>query len=95
MLVLEKRTCPSDKMPPKQVKIKNRFLILCPILFCFLILTFLGAILSQRQVCIFETSIKFSIFLIPNMTYFKEKHFHLSEEPFFKFFDRKTKNKKK
>jgi hypothetical protein len=43
----------------------------------FLILTFLGGILSLRQVCFFEISLKFSIFFIPYMTYFKKKKFHL------------------
>jgi len=47
--------------------------------------------LSLRQVCIFEISIKFSIFFIPNMTYFKEQKFHLRRAIFFKFFYRKTK----
>ncbi len=82
MLILKKPTCLSDKMPPK--------ILLSPIFFRFLILTSLGVILSRRQVCILEISIKFLIFLIPNMTYFKEKIFtsqkgHLSnfltEEP--------------
>jgi hypothetical protein len=53
---------------------------------------FLGGISSLRQVCFFKISIKFSFF-IPNMTYFKEKNFHLSEGPFFKIFH--TRNKKR
>jgi hypothetical protein len=51
---------------------------------------FYGEHLSQRQVCFFEISIKFSIFFIPNMTYFKKKNFHLSEEQILKFFNTKT-----
>ncbi len=79
-----------DKMPPKKVKIKKqKKWDLANLENSFFILTFLGGILSLRQVCFFEISIKFSIFLIPYMTYFKKKNFHLTEELILKFFNTK------
>jgi hypothetical protein len=63
MLNSKKQTCLSDKMAPKKVKIKKRFSNFDKsYFFRFLILTFFGAILSLRQVCFYEFSIKFSIF---------------------------------
>jgi hypothetical protein len=52
-------------------------------------LTFSGSILSLRYIYIFETSIKFLNFLIPNMTYLKEQKNYLSEGLFFTFLDTK------
>ncbi len=49
----------------------------------------LGGILPLRQVGFFEISIKFLIFFIPYMTYFKTKFFHLSEGPDFKIYQHK------
>ncbi len=69
------QTYVSDTMPPKKVKIKKtKKWGLANLENSFLILTFLGGILSLRQVCFFEISLKFSI-LIPYMTYFKKKIF--------------------
>ncbi len=66
MLISKMQTYLSDKMPPKKVKIKKRKKWdLANLEFSFLILTFLGGILSLRQVCFFEISFKFSIFLYP------------------------------
>jgi hypothetical protein len=63
MLISRKQTCLNDKMPPKKVKIKKRKKWnFAKLDYSFLILTFWGGILSQRQVCFFEISIKFSIF---------------------------------
>jgi hypothetical protein len=63
MLISKMQTYLSDKMPPKKVKIKKRKKWdLANLENSFLILTFLGGILSLRQVCFFEISLKFSIF---------------------------------
>jgi hypothetical protein len=63
MLVSKMQTYLSDKMPPKKIKIKKeKKWDLANLENSFLILTFLGGILSLRQVCFFEISIKFSIF---------------------------------
>ncbi len=60
-------------------------------LFGFLILTFLGTILSLRYINILEISTKWSI-LIPNMTYFKkEKKFTSQKGSFSNFL---TQNRK-
>jgi hypothetical protein len=54
------------KMPPKKVKLKNdKKWDLANLENSFLILTFLGGILSLRQVCLFKISLKFLIFLYP------------------------------
>jgi hypothetical protein len=63
MLISKMQTYLSDKMLPKKVKIKKRKKWdLANLEFSFFILTFLGGILSQRQVYFFELSFKFSIF---------------------------------
>jgi hypothetical protein len=63
MLISKMKTCLSDKMLPKKVKIKKRKKMgLRKFRIQFLILTFFGGILSLRQVCFFELSFKFSIF---------------------------------
>jgi len=99
MMISKIQTCLSDKMLPKKVKIKKPKKMglsqIWTFKISFFILTFFGIILSLRQVGIFEISIKFSIFFIPNMTYFKKKKFHLSEGPFFKFSDTKNDSRKK
>jgi hypothetical protein len=99
MLISKKQTCLSDKMPPpqkKKLKLKKRFLIsLSPIFFVFLILTFLGGILPLMQVCIFDISIKFSIFFIPIMTYYNEKNFTSQNGHFSTFLTEKPKKGRK
>ncbi len=63
MLISKLQTYLSDKMPPKKIKIKKRKKWdLANLELSFLILTFMGGILSLRQVCFFELSFKFSIF---------------------------------
>ncbi len=63
MLISKKQTCLSDKMPTEKVKIKKRKKWdLAKLENSFLIITFFGGILSLRQVCFFEISIKFLIF---------------------------------
>jgi hypothetical protein len=84
----------SDEMPPEKVKIKKRKKWdLAKLENSFLILTFWGAILSLRQVCFFEISIKFSIF---DTVYdiFKKK-IHVSEGPILKFINTETKQRQK
>jgi hypothetical protein len=56
MLISKLQTYHSDKMPPKKVKIKKlKKLDLANLENSFLILTFLGGILSLRQVCFFKS----------------------------------------
>jgi hypothetical protein len=66
MLISKIPTCLSDKMLPKKVKIKKPKKMglsqIWTFKISFFILTFFGIILSLRQVGIFETSVKFSIF---------------------------------
>ncbi len=72
----KKQTCLSDTIPPpqKKSKIKKPFILLSPkFFFFFFLLSSFAGILSLRYVYIFEIRIKFSIFLISNMTYFKER----------------------
>jgi hypothetical protein len=54
-LISKMQTYFSCKMPPKKVKIKKQK----KFKYSFLILTLLGGVLSQRQVCLFEISTKF------------------------------------
>jgi hypothetical protein len=95
MLISTTQTCLSDKMSPQKVKLKKLIsnFARSDFLLLFLLVTFLVGILSQRYVRIFEISIKFSIFSIPNMTHFEEKQFYTSEGQFLKFFH--TRNNKK
>ncbi len=68
-------------MPPKKLKLKNdEKWDLANLENSFLILTFFGGILSLKQVLLFWNQFKILDFLIPYMTYFKKKKFHLSEE---------------
>ena len=63
MLISKMQTYLSDKMPPKKLKLKNdKKWDLANLENSFLILTFFGGILSLRQVCFFEISLKFWIF---------------------------------
>jgi hypothetical protein len=57
MLISKRQTYLSDKMSPQKVKIKKqKKWDLANLENSFLILTFLGGILSLRQVCFFEIS---------------------------------------
>jgi hypothetical protein len=61
MLISKMQTYLIDKMPPQNIKIKKpKKWDLAKLEKVFLILAFLGGILSQRQVCFFEISIEFS-----------------------------------
>jgi hypothetical protein len=63
MLILKCKLTLVTKCPQKKLKLKNdKKWDLANLENSFLILTFLGGILSLRQVCFFEISIKFSIF---------------------------------
>ncbi len=64
MLISKMQTYLSDKMPIKKVEIEknDKKWDLANLENSLLILTFFGAILSQRQVCFFEISLKFAIF---------------------------------
>jgi hypothetical protein len=63
MLISKMQTYLSDKMLPKKVIIeKRKKWDLAKLENSFLIITFLGGILSLRQVFFFEISIKLSIF---------------------------------
>jgi hypothetical protein len=78
------------KCTPKKLKLKNKKKwYLAKFENRFFILTFFWGILSQRQVA-FLIQHKILDFLIPYMTYFKKKNFHLSEGPLVKFCDTKT-----
>jgi hypothetical protein len=67
----------SDKMPPKKGKIKKQ-----KIRKQFFIITFLGGILSLRQVCFFEISIKFSIFWYTKWPISRKKISHFRRADF-------------
>ncbi len=76
-------------MPPKKVKIKKQWKMgLRNLENIFLILTFFGGIVTKTSL-LFLNQFKILDFLIPYMTYFKKKNFHLSEEPILKFINTK------
>ncbi len=73
MLISIKQTCLSDKMPPKKLKLKNHFLILLsPIFFVFNFYIFWEQFVNKTSLHFWNQHIILD-FLIPNMTYFKEK----------------------
>ncbi len=62
----------------------------------FLILFFLGGHFVTKTSLLFWNQFKIDDFMIPYMTYFKNKDFHLSEEPILKFIKIETpQNKEK
>ncbi len=77
-------------MPPKKVETKKRKKNMTWQKYGFLILTYLGGILSLRQVYFFKISIKILDFFNTLYDLFPEKKFHLSKGPFLKIFDTKT-----
>jgi hypothetical protein len=80
-------------MPSKKLKLKNKKMRLIKIRKGFLILTFWGAFCHLDKFAFFNQH-KILNFLIP-CDLFQEKKFRLlSEGPFFKFFDTKTRKKK-
>jgi hypothetical protein len=84
---LKNPNLPELQNAPKKVLIKKHFKSK---FFCCFNFNFFGSILSQRQVKIFETIVKFSIFLIPNMTYFKKEKNNLRRGHFSIFFTHKS-----
>ncbi len=84
------------KCPPKKLKLKNEWDI-ANLENGILILTFFGGggwrfVWALRQVRLFKISIKFPIFFIPYMTYFKKKNSPL-RWAIFKFFRHKHRKK--
>jgi hypothetical protein len=79
----------------KIVTIKKLFYILPSPIFSFFNVNFFGGHFVTRVSLCFWNQHKILDFVIPNMTYFKEKYFHLSEGPILKFFDTKTKKRYK
>jgi hypothetical protein len=59
----------------------------------FLILIFFGGILSLRQVCFFEISIKFPIFFLTLYDLFQEKKFSPLRRDDFKIYQHKNQKK--
>ncbi len=91
ILISNKQTCLSDKMPPKKLKFKKMFSNFAKSHFLFFNLNFFGGYFITKVSLYFWNQHKILDCLIPNMTYFKEKSFYLSEGPFFKFFHARTK----
>ncbi len=91
MLISIKQTCLSDKKPPQKVKIKKLFSNFAKSHFLCFNLNFLGGHFVTKVSLHFLNQHKVLDFFIPHMTYLKEKKFHLSEGPFYKFFDTRTK----
>jgi hypothetical protein len=80
----------SDKMPPKKVKIKKRQKMgLSKFRKQFFNFNFFWVHFATKTSLLFLNQFKILDFLIPYMTYFKKKKFHLSEEPILKFINTK------
>jgi hypothetical protein len=77
MLVSEKQTCLCDEMHLKKVITKNMVNWDLHQKWCFFVITYFRCILSQRQICIFETSIKFCVLFTNNDLYQKKKFWYL------------------
>ncbi len=80
----------SDKMPPKKVKIKKRKKWDLANLEKYFNFNFFWGHFVTKTSLLFQNQFKILDFLIPYMTYFKEKNFHLSEEPILKFINTKV-----
>jgi hypothetical protein len=90
MLISKMQTYLSDKkMPPKKVKIKKRKkkMGLSKFRKQFFNFNFFWGRFVTKTSFLFLNQFKILDFLIPYMTYFKKKKFHLSEEPILKFID--------
>ncbi len=80
----------SDKMPPKKVKIKKRTKLgLSKFRKQFFNFNFFWGLFVTKTSLLFWNQFKILDFLIPYMTYFKKKKFHLSEEPILIFINTK------
>ncbi len=80
----------SDKMPSKKVKIiKRKKMGLRKFRKQFFNFNFFGGHFVTKTSLLFWNHFKILDFLIPYMTYFKKKNFHLSEEPILKFINTK------
>jgi hypothetical protein len=90
-LISKKQTCLSDKKPPKKVKNKKLFskFTKSPFL-SFFNFNFFGGHFVTKVSLNFLNQHKILDFLIPYMTYFKKKIFHLSEGPILKFINTKA-----
>jgi hypothetical protein len=94
MLNSKKQTCLGDKMPPKKVKIKKLFSNFAKShFFSFFNFNFFWGHFVTKTSLLFRNQHKIIDFLIPYMTYFKKKNFHLSEGPILKFTNTKTKKR--
>jgi hypothetical protein len=81
-------------MPQKKLKLKNCFLILLsPIFFSFFNFNFFWGHFVTKTSLLFWNQHEILDFMIPYMTYFKKKNFHLSEGPILKFINTKTKKR--
>ncbi len=79
-----------DKMPPKKVIIKKRQKMgLSKFRKQFINFNFFWVHFVTKTSLFFWNQFKILDFLIPYMTYFKKKNFHLSEEPILKFINTK------
>ncbi len=82
-----------DKMPLKKVKIKKQTKMgLSKFRKQFFNFNFFGGPFVTKTSLLFWNQYKILDFFIP-YTYFKEKKFHLSEEPILKFIDTKIKKR--
>ncbi len=90
MLISKMQTFFSDKMPPKKVKIKKQKIMgLSKFRKQFFNFNFFCGYFVTMTSLLFLNQHKILNFLIPYMTYFKKKKFHLSEEPILKFINTK------
>ncbi len=90
MLISKMQTYLSDKMPPKKVNIKKRQKTgLGKFRKQFFNFNFFWGHFVTTISLPFLNQFKILDFLIPYMTYFKKKNFHLSEEPILKFINTK------
>ncbi len=85
------QTCLCDKMPPKKVKIKKLFSKFAKShFFSFFNFNFFWGHFVTKVSLHFWNQHKIPDFLMPYMTYFKKKNFHLSEGPILKFVNTKA-----
>ncbi len=79
------------KCPQKKLKLKNCFLNLLSPIFCrFFNFNFFWGHFVNKVSLLFWNQHKILDFLIPYMTFFKKKFFHLSEGPIFTIYQHKS-----
>ncbi len=89
-LISKMQTYLGGKMPPKKVKIKKRQKMrLSKFRKQFFNFNFAGGHFVTKRSLLFLNQFKILDFLIPYMTYFKKKNFHLSEGPILKLINTK------